>query len=796
MLQNYFKLALRNLLKNPMFTALNLVGLACGMSISLLLFLHIRQETSFDKFHLKSARIHRVMLNAFWDPEKPEKMANVPNAVAPIAKAEIPAVEQSARLLKHEFGKTAFITAGDKKLVEENLYWADPSLFQIFDFQAIEGDLNTALSRPNTVALSRSAAIRYFGTSNPVGQSIKIDSDISLEVKAIYEDLPSNSTLDAAVLGSFQSVKWASKNLTWSNSSFETWFLLNADAQKQAVEQQLAALLDKNVAKEEQNYTFWLQPLLEAHFHSADVHSNYSKRIGDPKQVGILSALALAVLLMACFNYMNLSTARAQLRYRDVGINKTMGASKKQLSTRFFIETGILTSISMLFAIIMCAIGIPFFNHMADLNLTFKQLFSQETMLYILGITLFVSFFAGSYPAFFLSSFSPKNLLQTAFRKDTQAGWLRQTLVTVQFSASVVLVIGTLVFFQQMKFVQQKKLGFEPQQVVALTTVEAESEAQVNALANACLSLAEVQSVCCAQSYPGQKTSTRSLFKNINDENGYELLTNRATKGIEKVLGMTLLAGSGLPEKTLGDTIVHVLLSKKAVDYLGFTPEEAIGQKVYCNLDPNSFICGVVDDFHAQSLHNPLGAFAFHDAKTESRRYLLVKMDTKDVSNTMKLLEKNFQTALPQSAFEYKFLDEYLDSLYRSDKRTAQVVYIFSLLSILISCLGLFGLAAFAAEQRTKEIGIRKVLGASIAGITGLLAKDFLKLVLIAIVIASPIAYYFMQQWLSDFAYRIDIQAWMFVAAGFAAVLIAFLTVGFQSVKAALANPVKSLRSE
>jgi putative ABC transport system permease protein len=507
MLKNYLKIALRNLLKNPQFTALNVVGLACGIAVSLMLFLHIKQERSFDRFHTKAERIQRVMLNAFWDPSKPEKLANVPNAVAPAAKAEIPAVEQAARLLKHEFGKSAFITAGDHKLVEESLYWADPGLFQIFDFQTVAGDLSTALTQPNTVALSRSAAIRYFGSSDPVGRSIIVDKMEPLEVRAVYEDLPANSTLDAAVLGSFQSVKWASDRLTWSNSSFETWLLLNADAQKAQVEQQLAALLDKNVEKAEQRYSFWLQPLTDAHFQSGDVRNNYSKRLGDLRQVNILAVLALAVLLMACFNYMNLSTARAQMRFRDVGINKALGASKGQVSTRFFIETGVLTGISMLLALVFCAFALPFLNKLADLELSFAQLFTKENAAALLGIGVLVALVAGSYPAFFLSSFSPKNLLLTSFRANTGAGWLRRTLVTTQFAASIVLMVGTLVFYRQMHFIQQKKLGFEPEQVVALTTIGADNRAQIEALISSCKDLPGVQSVCRAQSYHHQNAN-------------------------------------------------------------------------------------------------------------------------------------------------------------------------------------------------------------------------------------------------------------------------------------------------
>ena len=796
MLINYLKLSIRNLLKNPLFTVLNILGLSFGLAISLLLFLHVRQELSFDGYHAKADRIHRVVLHAFWDPAKPQLLANAPNAVGPAMKEGIPAVEQYARLLKHEFGVSAFITAGEHKLVEEGLYWADPGLFDLFDFQVVAGDLKSSLSQPNTVALSRSTAVRYFGTSNPVGQTIRIDRMEPLEVRAVFEDFPGNSSLDAHVLGSFQSVKWANERLVWSNASFETWVLLGPDAQPQQVEQQLTALLDKNVPKADQYFSLSLQPLLDVHLHSSTIRSGYSAHPGDPKQVSILGALALAILLIACFNYMNLSTARSQLRFREVGINKTMGASRQQLAARFYTETSVLTAVSWLLALGLLVLGIPVFNRLADKHLSYSAAFQPDMLLAFLGIGVVVVLLAGSYPAFFLSSFLPKNLLQTSFRTGSGAGWLRRSLVTSQFTASVVLIIGTLVLYQQMRFIQQKKLGFDPTQVVAITTIAAENKAQLDALIQNCRNLSSIESVCRAQTYPGKQASGRSIYKPTDTENGLGLLTNRVTADFEKVLGIQLLAGSTLPQKADGDTIVNVVLNKKAVDFLGLTPEEAIGKKVDCQLGNNAYVRGVVEDFHAESLHTPIGAYAFHDAATETRRYLLLKMNTSNLPETMRQIEEAFRTALPQSAFEFTFLDDHIDSLYRSEQRTASVVLVFSLLSILICCLGLFGLAAFAAEQRVKEIGIRKVLGATAAGIVGLLSRDFLKLVLLSILLASPIAYWAMRHWLADFAYHIDLQWWMFVAAGFSAMTIAFVTVGFQGFRAALSNPVQSLKSD
>ncbi len=796
MLSTYLKLSLRSLWKNLLFTSLNVLGLALGMTVSLLLFLHVRQELSFDDYHSKANRIHRVILNTFFEGSAPEQMANAPNAVGPALKDQIPAVEASARLLKHEFGNSASIQAGDKKLVEENLYWADPALFDIFDVQAVAGDLHTALTQPNTVAMSRSAAVRYFGTANPVGQTIRIDRMPPLEVRAVYEDFPGNSTLDADILGSFLSVKWANKQMTWSNASFETWLLLGPDANRQQVEQQMATVLNANVPHDDQWFSLWLQPLQDVHLYSSEMRNNYSTRLGDPKQVGILGALALVVLLLACFNYMNLATARSQLRFREVGINKTMGASKSQLATRFYAETGVMVGVSLLLALAMLALCLPMFNQLAGAHLSRRSLFMPETVLAVLGIGAVVTLFAGSYPAIFLASFSPKNLLQTTFRKDAGAGWLRRSLVTAQFAASVVLIIGTIVLYRQMQYIQQKKLGFEPEQVVALTTSGAENLLQIDALTQGARNLSSVKAVCRAQTYPGGRPSGRSVYRPNDQNNGLELWTNRTTAGFENVLGIRLLAGKSLPEKLPDDTIVHVILNKTAVDFLGYPPEEAIGKKVDCQLGDNAFITGVMADFHSESLHRSISAYAFHDADTERARFLLVKMNTSNLPETMRQLEQVFREALPQSAFEFRFLDDHLQSLYSSDQRTARVTFIFSMLSILVSCLGLFGLVAFAAEQRRKEIGVRRILGASVASVVALLSQDFLKLVLVAFLIAVPLAWWGLNKWLQDFAYRIDIQWWMFVAAGSAAVVIALLTISFQSIKAALANPVKSLRSE
>ncbi|GAB3943988.1 ABC transporter permease [Spirosoma harenae] len=796
MLLNYLKIAWRGLLKNRLFTFLNLIGLATGLAVALLLILYVKDELQFDTYHRKADRIYRIGVTATFDG-KSMKWANAPNAVGPALKADIPNVEQQVRLLRHNFGQTAFVSSRDRKFAEKNVYWADSSLFDVFDIPMIKGNPKTALNSPHKVVLSQETASRYFGNDNPIGKVLYVDNRDTLEVTGVYANFPGISTLDADLIGSFSSVRWA-KNLVWSNASYETYLLLTPQAQIAKVEQQMAGILAKNVPEKDRWFTLWLQPLTDVHLHSADITNASTTRIGDFRQVKILLVLAIVILLIASINYMNLSTAKAQIRFREVGVIKTVGASMRHLVSRFYLETGLMVFLALWLAIGIVTASLPLFNQLTGKQLPFVALLSPEVPIGLLLIGLTITLIAGSYPAFYLSSFSPKYLLSTTFRNQSGAGLFRRSLVVIQFAASVILIVCTAIFYKQLQFIQAQKLGYEPTQVLAVMTAAAKDKAQIEALMNDYRSLSSVVDVCRAQAFPGDGGSGRSISKSDNPNGGMAIKTNRVGKEFIDVLGLRLLAGQTLPAvKDEKDTTVQVVLNKTAVAYLGYTPQKAIGQKAH-NLFgwDRAEIIGVVDDFHFESLHTPIGAYAFHNADTESRPYLLVKTKTAHLPETMRQLESVFRKDLPDSAFEFTFLDDFLNTLYRSEQRTAQVVLVFSALAILIACLGLFGLAAFTAEQRTKEIGVRKVLGASVGSIVTLLSKDFLKLVVIAILIASPIAWYTMNQWLQDFAYKITIDWWIFALAGVLAVGVALLTVSFQSIKAALTNPVKSLRSE
>lgn len=794
MLKTYFKIAWRQLKKNRLFGTVNIAGLAIGLTVSLLLFLYVRHESSFDKYHSKADNIYRLVLTARLD-SKPEKWAGCPNIAGPAFRSEISEVANMTRWIRHNFGESANVRYENKKFFEKNLYWADSTITSIFDMPFIQGNPATALTRPKTVIINETLAKKYFGSENPIGKVLKIDNKTDCEVTGVFKDFPDNSTLDADIIGSFSSVEWMNR-LVWSNASFETFLLMHPNADIQKTENKIAAVLDKHVEKNNQWFSFNMQSLADIHLYSADIKA-YSSRPGDLRQVKILSLLALAIILIACINYMNLATARSQNRFRETGISKTMGATSGALIGRYYIETGLFVLISVLVSVLLLIVAMPAFNSLTNLRLSVVDLATPEITGMVAGLTLAIILLSGSYPAFYLSRFNPKRLFHQTFSKSNIAGKFRQALVVVQFSASVVLIIATLLFYRQLEFIQIKKLGYQPEQVVAITSTAAETTDQLNSLVIDAKNVANVAAVCRTQTFPGRSGSGRTLHRAGQQEEGMSLTTCRTTDGIVDALSLKLLAGTTLPAvKDPKDTLVQMILNKKAVDYLGYTPEQAIGKKVDADLGNNSYIVGVVEDFHTQNLYQPLEAYAFHNATTEGRAFMLVKFRGGDVKTNMEKLESIYRKNIPNGAFEFTFLDQYLQNLYVADQRTAKIVFIFSALAIFIACLGLFGLAAFIAEQKTKEIGVRKVLGASVSNIVLLLSGSFIRLVVLSVIIATPIAWWMMNSWLQDFAYRISIGWTVFVLAGVCVLAIALLTVSLQAIKAALTNPVKSLRTE
>jgi ABC-type antimicrobial peptide transport system permease subunit len=796
MIKNFVKMAWRNLRSDRKFSTINILGLSIGLAITLLLFLFISHERSFDSMYAQKEHIHRLLLHTA-DDEGQETWANTPAALAPALVEDIPEIKKASRMFRHDFGGNAFVKVKEQQFIEEDLYWADAELFQIFNVPFIHGNGANALNKPKTVVLSETRALRYFGTTDVIGQTVTIGNKMELEVTGVYEDLPTNSTIDAGMVASFQSLNYY-RRPSWSNASFETYVTTIPKLNLNQTVEKIQKTLDKNVPKDDQWYTIDLQPLEKVHLYSGEILSSYSKRNGDIVEVRILTLLAFLILIIACINYMNLTTARSQKRTKDVGISKTLGASTRNLVLRFYIETWLITGIAMFIGIGISALAIPFFNEITNRTILISEILSPAFILLLFGVWTITTLIAGSYPALHLSRFSPKEVMQPSAKQRGSATLVRKGLVVVQFAASVVLILSVVIIYKQMTFIQKKDLGFNPRQVIAINATVPLENASEEALLNTFRNNKIVASASLAQGYPGLGVSGRTLRKNDQDDVGTSLQTNHSDAAIIDVLNLTLLAGQHLPLiKHPTDTLVEVLLNKKAVAYLGYTPEEAIGKRINAQLGNNAYIRGVVDDFNFESLRTSIGAYAIHNKpRGEYKNYLLVRFRESDLSTALTSFETNFKEVAPGAAFDYSFLDKSTEKLYAAEQRTAKIGLIFSLLAIFVACLGLFGLAAFTAEQRDKEIGIRKVLGATVLGITKLLSADFMKLVGIALLVAFPLSYYLMSNWLQEFAYRISIGWTPFIFTGLCALSVALLTVSIQSIKAALRNPIGALRKE
>lgn len=799
MLFQYLKLSWRNLLKNRQFSALNILGLSSGLAIALLLILYIRDEKSYDQYHENVDRIQRLCLTLSYDGQE-RKVTTAPNAAGPAILENLSGVEDQVRILNHNFGDIAFINSGEKQISTQHLVWADPSILNIFDIPLISGSKTEALSAPGKVILSEDMAKTIYGDENPIGKKIKIDQNLDVEISGVYKNFPKNSSMHPEIIGSFNSIEWASKNIVWSNVSFETYLLLHENTNPKLLEQQINQLVERNVPEENRYYTIWLQSMNDLHLHSTEMQFSgavVASKTGDASQINLLLILALIILGIAATNYMNLSTARSLAQSKEVGINKAIGAQRSHLITRYYVETFLLVCISMMLASIIIVVILPFFNQIVDKQLNFRDVFSPAIIASAAAVGGILTLLSGLYPALYLSGFQPKFLLNTSFRKQSSAGNFRKALVVTQFSASVILIVGTIVCYKQVQFIQDKNLGFNPEQVIAISTSAAEDIGQITSLREGFLAISGVQAVARAQTYPGKGGSGRSIYKPGYEDQVMPVTTNHVTPEITDVLDMHLIAGKTLPERVdKDDPYCSVILNQKAIEFLGYSPEEAIGKEAPGLFQKPAIITGVVSDFHFSSLHQPIGAYAFHNSFTEGRPYMIVKASNDNTSELLSQLETTFKKSLPQSAFVYEFVSQQIDLLYASEKRTAKVVLLFSILAILVACLGLFGLAAFTSEQRRKEIGIRKVLGASIGGLVQLLSKEFIKLVFIAILISVPLSWWLMYSWLQNYAYKIELSWWYFALAGLITLLIAIQTVSFQAIKAAISNPVKSLRSD
>ncbi len=812
MIQNYLRSALRNLRKNKLHAALNLIGLGIGLACCLLITLYIIGEMRYDRHHAHADRVWRVT-RTFHNQDGSLNLHL--SAIAPpfgtLLPQHFPEIEVITRILKN-FG-AVIRTENNDRYTEQEVFFADENLFKVFTVPLSAGDPATALAAPWQVAISESTAKRYFGNQNPLDQMLGLDSQFKFKVTGVFKDFPEASHWHPDILLSFASLRdstlYGEQNLqtNFSNNAFNTYFLAVPGFEPETMKARFPKFLDDvfppnktlNAPKPSTWTQLHLQKLTDIHLQSHN--DDELEPPGDLARVRLFGFIALIILLIAGINYVNLSTAFSLSRAREIGVRKSAGALRGQIIAQFLIESILLTFGASLLAFGLAAIALPLLKNGLGIELAPSLLALWYLPVALLGVALLTGILAGLYPAFFMSSFRPVTALKGLASADTGNISMRKILVVMQFSVSVALLVGTVVIYRQLNFLQNKSLGLDKERIVTLI--------QNNPLIpkwetfrDELLTNPNVLNVGRSSRLPAGRLLDELDGKSVQlGDTMTPLTASLKMLAIDLAFVPTyqipLAAGRYFSRDFPTDTTQAWLLNEAAVRDIGWkSAEDAIGKRLIYGGREDCYVVGVLRDFHFESLHQEIVPMIFFVPRQQNNLFSISVKIGGDTPAALAHLKQTWEKFNPDFPFDYTFLDENYGRLYEAEMRQGRLYMVFAGLAILIACLGLFGLATFAAHQRTKEIGIRKVLGASVAGITGLLAKDFLKLVVIAIIIATPVAWWAMNQWLQDFAYRIDIQWWIFALAGILAVAVAFLTVSFQSVKAALANPVHSLKSE
>ena len=810
MLQNYFKIAWRNLLRNKTFSLINITGLAIGLCCFLMIALYVLDELSYDRYNEKADRIFRINASIrFGGADLNFPLSS--DMMGQVLKKDYPQVEAFTRIYNSNGNK--FIRKGNEFINEYKVAHADSTLFSVFTLPAIAGNTKTALTEPNTVVITASMARKYFGSTDAVGKTIETnDNNKTLyKITAVIEDIPRNSHFDFDFFFSMKNVDypWG----TFLSHNFHTYLLLKKGTDYKAFEKKFVQYIDKyalpeakqvmqinsmddfNKAGNKIEYSF--TPLTRIHLYSG-LQYEFTPG-GNIQYVYIFSAVALFILLLACINFMNLTTARSANRAREVGIRKVLGTEKKELVGQFLSESIFTVVLALAIGIALAYAVLPVFNDVSGKTMHFNNLFSAGLLPLLIALPFVVGLLAGSYPAFYLSAFKPIEVLKGKLRLGSKTGGLRNFLVVFQFTTSIILMIATVVVYKQLHYIQTKNLGFNKSQVLIVNDAGMLG-AQTNAFKNEVLKLKGVQTGTLSSFLPVSSSSrndnTYSKDPVMDAKNGFNMQVWTIDYEYLQTLGMQLKAGRNF-SRGFGTDTAAVIINETTAGILGYA--DPIGKKIYNSFGNGGIttaftIIGVVRNFNYESLKQHVGPLSFFLGK--SNGLASFKVDAAAVPSLVKQIESTWKSIAPGTPFSYRFLDQAFSNMYEGEQRVGKIAIVFSILAIFIACLGLFGLATFITEQRTKEIGIRKVLGASVQGIIQLLSRDFLRLVAISFLIAAPVGWWAMHSWLNDFVYRAPISWWVFVMAGAMALFIALFTVSFQAIKAALANPVKSLRTE
>lgn len=810
MLKNYILIAFRQLQRNKGYSFINIFGLAIGMACCLLILLYVQDEFSYDKYHANSENIYRLAVEGYASNTSQKiNTARSGSPWGPILVDEIPGVLNAVRI-KTPLSRW-LITYEDKKFYEKGYYFADASIFDVFDFELIQGNPKTALTAPNTVVITEEMARKYFGNEDPIGKIISADLVYDFTITGIVKSPPKNSHFKYDFLASFATLESPANdegvfiyganlsdiNIFAMNIDVYTYLQLDKNYPLAEFDVAMSGFLDKHLGQVIQNLGIelnpYLQPLEDIHLRSnleAEIRAN-----SDISYVYIFSAISLFILLIACINFMNLATARSANRAKEVGLRKVVGSDRKQIIQQFLGECIFLSILSLVLAIALLYLLLPVFNSLAMKELQIN--FSLSFLMGLVGIVFLVGFIAGSYPAFFLSAFRPVTVLKGSLKAGASNSRLRQILVVFQFTLSILFIIGTGIVYNQLDYIQNRRLGFDKEQVIVLPLVDPPARFNYMAYKTKLLQNPDVSYVSAANSVPGGLIGIGLIHpegipagENISIEQVF------IEHDFIKTLGIEIVQGRDFSLSFPTDTMEAFIINEKAVNQLGWT-DSPIGKRIQMGNFKDGRVIGVVKNFHVRSLHQRIEPLLLHLAPNPDPFVnLLIRMNPENIPSTLDFVEEKWHQVYPNHPFEYSFLDEDFDNLYRSEMQRGKVFIAFSSLAIFIACLGLLGLAAFTAEQRTKEIGIRRVLGASIGGIVSLLSLEFVKLILISNIIAWPVAFLIMRKWLNSFAYQTSIGIETFILSGLIAFVIALLTVSYQSFKSALAKPVDALKYE
>lgn len=809
MLKNYLTIALRTLMRHKGYSLINIFGLAIGMTCCVLMLLLVQNELSYDTHHKNANQIYRMTIQT-QNPQTGEIRQRLmgPYLLAEALKTDLP------ELPVVRFSRSdATLQYGEKRFTENRAFLAESNVFDVFTFPLIKGDAKTALQEPFSVVITQKIAEKYFGNENPMGKVLTLENEHELTVTGVFQDRPENMHFQFDIFGSMNAAPKLFNRLrleNWGEGSVYTYVLLPKNVTPQSLETPFLTFAKKHLGEEtveKYNAKLKLMPLTDIHLHSherSEIEAN-----GDITYVYAFSAIAFFVLLIACINFMNLSTARSANRAREVGMRKVVGAFRFQLIRQFLSESILISILAMLLSIALIELTLPWFNAFVEKELSVNYLSNSTVLLGLFGITLFVGLVAGSYPALFLSHFQPITVLKGTFKNTGKGVAFRKILVAFQFAISIFLLIVTGVIYDQLMYAQQIKLGYDTEQIVTLPGIPGDNRRDFESIKQSWITHPGIEKIALTSRTPSGRLSSNleTSPEGIPENQRPSMQTVWIGYDFFETLGMTFATGRSFSAKRTTDATSAFVINEAACRELGWTPEEAIGKGFGSSYiddwnkgqwkPKKGHVIGVVKDVYFESLKEPVKPIVFF-IEPYMAWGTLARIQTKNIPETLNFIKQKYLELDPDRYFEfdYTFLNERFNKLYRTEEKQAHIFGIFALLAILVGCLGLFGLAAFTAEQRTKEIGIRKVLGASVGGVVALLSKDFIKLILIANIIAWPAAYWAMDRWLQEFVYRTHLSITTFLLGSLLALAIALITVSYQSIKASLTNPIDALRYE